>query len=127
MLAKPFYVIGPFCTQHSICLNILIWQFLYGNDAFSVLVLSTKKQYSRLLKKFFVFRKISFEVKVLKTFKISTDCQIKTCRSLKLRAILKITSIVFEKNLCSFCWLYNETSKKKRFPVLRQKPTKILR
>ena len=40
---------------------------LYENDAFSVLVLSTKKLYSRFLKKVFVFEKIGFKVKVLKT------------------------------------------------------------
>ena len=39
--------------------------------------------YSSLLKKVFVFQKIYFKVKVMKTFKISTDCHIKTCRSLK--------------------------------------------
>ena len=47
---------------------------LYGNDAFSILVLSTKKRYSSFLKKVFVFQKIYFKVKVLKTFKIFTDC-----------------------------------------------------
>ena len=52
-------------------------------------------------------------------FKIFTDRHIKPCWSLKWRAILKIPGIVFQKNLCSFCWLENETSKKKRFPVLR--------
>ena len=46
---------------------------LYGNDVFSILVLSTKKRYSSFLKKVFVFQKICFKVKVLKTFKISTD------------------------------------------------------
>ena len=55
--------------------------------------------------------------------KIFNDCHIKTCRSLKRRAIWKIPSTAFEKSLCSFCWLENETSKKKRFPVLRQKKT----
>ena len=47
------------------------------------------------LKKFFVFQKICFEVKVLKTFKIFNDCHIKTCRSPKRRAILKIPRIIF--------------------------------
>ena len=42
---------------------------LYGNDAFSILVLSTKKRYSSFLKKVFVFQKICFKVKVLKMFK----------------------------------------------------------
>ena len=41
-------------------------------------------------------------------------------------AILKIPSTVFKKNLCSFCWLENENSKKKRFRILKLKPTQIL-
>ena len=49
----------------------------------SILVLSTKKQY-------FSFQKIYVKVKLLKSFKISSDCHIKACRSLKWRAILKI-------------------------------------
>ena len=68
---------------------------LYGNDAFSILVRSTKKQCSSFLKKVFVFKKICFKVKVLKMFKIFTDRHIKTCRSLKRRAILKIPSTIF--------------------------------
>ena len=47
---------------------------LYGNVAFSILVLSAKKEYSSFLKKVFVFQKIYFKVKVFKTFKISSDC-----------------------------------------------------
>ena len=66
-----------------------------GNDVFSILVLSTKNRYSSFLKKVFVFQKICYKVKVLKTFKISTDCHVKTCRSLKWRAVLKILSNVF--------------------------------
>ena len=42
--------------------------------------------------KVFVFQKICFKVKVLKTFKISIKRHIKTCRFLKRRAILKIRS-----------------------------------
>ena len=68
---------------------------LNGNDAFSILVVSTKKRYSSFLKKVFVFQKICFKVKVLKTFETFTDCYIKTYRSLKRRAILKIPSTVF--------------------------------
>ena len=78
---------------------------LYGNDAFSILVLSTKKRYFSSLKKVFVFQKIFFKIRVLKSFKMSTDCHVKTCRSLKRRAILKIPITVFYENLCSFCWL----------------------
>ena len=50
---------------------------LYRNDAFSILVLSAIKQYSNFLKKAFVFQKIYFKVKVLKTLKIFTDSHIK--------------------------------------------------
>ena len=44
---------------------------LYGNDTFSILVLSTKKQDSSFLKKVSVFQKICFRVEVLIRFKIS--------------------------------------------------------
>ena len=92
----PFFFIGPFCTHHSICLNTGFWQSsLNGNDVFSVLVLSTKKRFFSFLKKVFVFQKICFKVNVLKTFKISTDCHIKTCRSRKQKAILKIPIVPF--------------------------------
>ena len=47
--------------------------FLYGNRAVLILVLSTKKHYFSFLKKVFIFQKIYFKVKVLKTLKISTD------------------------------------------------------
>ena len=67
--------------------------------------------------RFSSFKKI-FKVKVLKTFKVSGICHVKTYRSFNLRVILKIPSAVFQKNFCSFCWIWNETSNKKRFPVL---------
>ena len=64
----PFFVIGPFSTHHSSCL---------GNHVFSILILATKKQYSSFLRNIFVFLKICFKFKALKTFKISTDCHVK--------------------------------------------------
>ena len=70
---------------------------LYQNIAFPILGLSTKKQYSNVLKKLFIFQKICFKVKVLKMFKISSDCHIKTCRSLKRRPILEIPSAIFRR------------------------------
>ena len=70
---------------------------LYGNDAFSILVLSTRKQYPNSLKKVFVFQKIYFKVGVLKALKFSTDCHIKTCRSLERRAVQKIRSTLFRR------------------------------
>ena len=50
--------------------------------------------YLYLLIEVSVFKKICFKVKVLETFKIFADCHIKTCRSLKLRTILKISHTV---------------------------------
>ena len=109
----PFFVIHFVLTV----LLVLTLSFdivnFYENNAFSILVLLTKKQYSSFLKKVFVFQK--FKVKVLKSLKTSTDCHINTCQSLKRKALLKIPSAVLQKNLCSFCWLQNETSKKSVF------------
>ena len=50
----------------------------YANGAFSVIVLSTKKHCSSILKKFSVFQKICFKGKVIKPFKIYS--KIKMCR-----------------------------------------------
>ena len=58
----------------------------------SILVLSTKKRCSSFLKGVCVFQKIYFKVKVLKSFKISSDC-IKAYRSLKWRTVLKIHTL----------------------------------
>ena len=115
-----FFVIGPFCTHHSICPNIFWYGSLYGNDAFSILVLSTKNWYSSFLKKVFVFQIFYFKVKVLKMLKISTDCHIKTCWSLKQRPILKI---FFRRTYVISVGFKMKPLKKKLFPVLRQKPT----
>ena len=60
--------------------------FFFG----AILVFSTKKRYSSFLKNIFVFQKMFFKVKVLKTFKSSSDCHIKICQSVKRRPILKI-------------------------------------
>ena len=91
-----FFVIDPFCTHYFICLNIGFW---YGSFVWKWCVLNVSifslKTVLQFFKKVFVFQKICFKVKVLKTFKISTDFRIKTCRSLKWRAILKISSAVF--------------------------------
>ena len=68
---------------------------LYGIDAFSILVPSTKKSVLQFFQKGFRFQKICFKVKVLKTLKISIDCHIKTRRSLKRKVILKMPSFIF--------------------------------
>ena len=56
---------------------------LHRNDPYSILIPSSKKRYSSFLKNVFVFKKIYFKVKVLKIFKISTDCHTRTYRSVK--------------------------------------------
>ena len=78
-------------------------------------------------KKVLVFQKTLFKVNILKTFKIPSDCHIKTCLSLKRRAILKIPSIDFQRSTRSSYWLQNKTSARKRFSVLRQKPLTFCR
>ena len=75
---------------------------LFENVALSILIYLTKKQYSSFLIKVFFFQKIYFKVKLLKTFKISCGCHIKTCRSHNWRAVSKIPSTIFQKNPCSF-------------------------
>ena len=98
------FVIGLFCTSYYLYFSLsptfvltlasgrAVW---CGDIALSILVLWTKKWYSRFLKIVFVFQKISFKDKVVKIFKISSGCHIETCRYLKRRAILKIPSTVF--------------------------------
>ena len=47
----PFFVLGLLCSHHSICLTLASdMGVLYDNDAFSILVLSTKKRHSSFLK-----------------------------------------------------------------------------
>ena len=69
-------------------------------------------------RKVLVFQKTSS--KVSKTIKMHSDCHIKTCQSLKQKGNLKISSAVFYRNM-SFYSLWNKTSIRKRFLVLRDK------
>ena len=54
---------GPFCAPHSICLLKLVSDMavLYGNDAFSSLVLSTKKVYFSFFYKDFCYPENLFQ------------------------------------------------------------------
>ena len=89
-------MIGPFCSRLLFVLTLASARaVLDENDVFSIFMVLTKKRCSSFLKKVFVFRKICLKAKVLKTFETFTDCPIKTYRSLKRRAILKIPSTVF--------------------------------
>ena len=76
----------------------------YGNDAFSMLVLSTKKRYSCFLKKVFIFQKICFKVKVLKTFKVFTAFQIFGIRSYRTNSQ---NSPPLTKDYLDFCFSFS--------------------
>ena len=58
-----FFWQGQFCTPHSICLLILVFDkaFLYENATFSIIILSSKKLYSSFLKKTFSFPENLFQ------------------------------------------------------------------
>ena len=101
-----FFVVGSFCTSILFVLTLASDKAtFYRNVLFSISATSNKRQYSNFWKKAFIFQKICFRVKVMKTFKISFDFHVKTYRSLKRRTILKIPGTVFKKSLCSFCLL----------------------
>ena len=73
----PLFVIDSFCTPILFVLTLAFGRaVLYENMAFSMVVLSTKKQYSSFSKKLFVFQKIYFKVRAMKKFKDSCDCHI---------------------------------------------------
>ena len=91
----PFFVMVHFVLTTLFVLTLASDMAVLYWSAFSILVLSTRKRYSSFLKRVFVFQKMCFKVKLLRSFKIFTDCHIKTCRSLKRTAIFKIPSAVF--------------------------------
>ena len=84
---------SPTCNVHFVLsiLFVLTLAFergvLSGKEAFSMVVLSTKTHHSRFSKKLFVFQKTCFNVRVMKTSKTSSGCNIKKCQSLKRRTI----------------------------------------
>ena len=82
----------PILSVLTLALDIVV---LYGNVAFFIAVLSTKKRYSSFPLKVFIFQKTCFKVKLMKTFKISNSCHLKICQSLKWRAISEITWYCF--------------------------------
>ena len=72
-------------------MNMGIWVVVTSNQLF-ITGSFTETKFS---KKVFIFHKICVKLKY---------CQV-NCQSLKYRAILKVLSTVFDKNICSFCWL----------------------
>ena len=96
-----FFLIGTFILSILFVLTLASDRVaLHRKDMFSILVLSTKEQYTSFLEKVFVFQEIYFKVK------IKTQENIKIWWSLKQRAILKISSTVFleEPNLLPLNW-----------------------
>ena len=77
----PFFVIGPFCIHHFICLIAGFW---YDSFTWKLCVFNLNTFNKNL------FQKVCFKVKVLKMFKISADYHTKTCWSLEQRAIFRI-------------------------------------
>ena len=63
---SPFFVIGPFCTSHSILTLAFDWAVLYGNVACSFVVHWTKKLYSSFLRKVLVFQKTFLKLRYCK-------------------------------------------------------------
>ena len=68
---------------------------LHGTIAFSITVLSPKKQEPSFFKKVLAFQKTHFKISVLETLKISCVCCLKTYQSLKWRIIVQAPSAVF--------------------------------
>ena len=70
-LSSPVFVVDPFCTPHSICLNIGFWKgsFVWKCGVFRDSTFNYKKRYSSFSKKLFVFQKTCFKVRVMKRSK----------------------------------------------------------
>ena len=94
-----------------------------GDDAFSILIFSTQKRYSDFFKKVFGL-KVCFKTKVLKIFKVSSDCHIKTCQSFKRSAILKIPKIIFRRTY-ALSVHFKIIPLNKAISSVKTKPTKI--
>ena len=109
-----FFVIGPFCTHSDMTV-------LYGSDAFSILVLSTKRPYSSFLKEIFIFQKIYFKIKVLKLFKHSTGGFAKACRRLFWTSLVQFfleESMLF---LLALTWTFFVLTLEKAFSIVKTK------
>ena len=74
----PLFVMGPFCTPYSICLNIRHNSFVWKCQFFNR---NTFRRNTFL--QVVVFQKIWFKDEVLKAFKIPNDYRIRICWSIK--------------------------------------------
>ena len=86
----PFFVIDLFCTPHSICFSIGLWQgsFIWKYYGFNLSTFNLKL-YSSFLKRVFVFQKVCFKLRVVTMLKISSDYHINAWS----KANLKIPSV----------------------------------
>ena len=110
ILYSPFYLSQHWLLTEQFCKEMLCCQSYY---------FQLKKWYSGFLKSVCIFQKIYFKVKILKLFKMSSDCHVKASWSLKWRAILKIPNL---KEPMLFLLALKWNLYEKVFPVLRQKP-----
>ena len=115
-----FLVIGPFCTHHSICLNIGFW---YGSFSWKSCVSNLNAFNYKVVPQFFgkdfhfpeyLFQSYRWRIEDVQNFHWLSykNMPISQCRFLEEHML--------------FLLALNQTSKKKRFPVLRQKPTQLL-
>ena len=80
-----FFVISPFCSPYSICLDIGFWEdsFVWTCYAFNHSTINYKTILQFFKEKVFVFQKICFNIEVFKTFKISSDYHMKNAGNTK--------------------------------------------
>ena len=90
---------------------------------FLILVASTKKLYSSFLKKVFVFQKICFKDKILKTLETFTDCHIKHADLWNGELFWKSLVPFFRR---TYALSVGFKMKTLSFLMLRQKPPQVL-
>ena len=103
----PLLVIGPFCSCHSICLNIGLWQisvewklYVFNLSGFN------QKTVLQFFKKGFRFpKKIVSKLKYWKRPKLSLIVTWKHVDLSNGGLFWKSLVPFFRRNLCSFCWL----------------------
>ena len=89
-----FFVIRPFCTLHSLWLDICFWlsSFVWKCYVFNFRAFYLKTVLHFCEKSLRLSENLFQTWGIMIMFKISSDCHIKTGQSLKWRDILKISS-----------------------------------
>ena len=95
----------------------------YRNLAFLISVLTTKRSYSSLLKKVVVFQKFVSKLWNRSEFPVLSH---KTMRVYQTQGYFKSSCYTFRRTYALSFDFKKNSLRKKRFPVIRQKPTQIL-